>query len=125
MYLVIFWAIIFSLSTAFSIVLLGDRNLISGNILQYKSFVHLIFHGKVILSLIFALISRFAFILMNNSLLKIERFADSSTTITAFISSFSFIFIVIINYIFLDERLNVQQLFAAALIMTGIWIMLK
>jgi drug/metabolite transporter (DMT)-like permease len=125
MYLVIFWAIIFSLSTALSIVLLGDRKLISGNILQYKSIVHLIFHGKVILSLIFALISRFAFILMNNSLLKIERFAESSTTITAFISSVSFIFIVITNHIFLNERLDLQQFLAAALIMTGIWIMIK
>lgn len=125
MYLVIFWAIIFSISTALSIVLLGDRNLISGNILQYKRIVHLIFHEKVILSLVFALVSRFAFILMNNSLLKIERFADSSTTITAFISSISFIFIAITNYIFLNERLNLQQFFAAALIMTGIWIMLK
>ncbi len=125
MYLVIFWAIIFSLSAGISIALLGDRNLISGNLFEYKNFTRLIFHFKFLLAFLLALVSRFSFILMNNALLKIEKLAENSTTITAFVSAISFIFIVLANYIFLNERLNLQQAIGALLVMGGIWIMLK
>ncbi len=125
MSLVFFWAMVFSLSTAISITLLGDRGLISGNLLEYKNFVRLVFHYKFILAVVFALFARFSFIFINNSLLKVERLSESATTITAFICTISFIFIVITNYIFLHERLNAQQVLGSLVILSGIWILLK
>jgi drug/metabolite transporter (DMT)-like permease len=122
---VFFWTIVFSLSTAVSIALLGDRSLISGNLFEMKNFVRLITHYKFILAVIFAVFARFSFIFINNSLLKVERLAGSSTTITAFVCSISFIFVVIANYIYLHERLNVQQGVGSLLILAGVWMLLK
>jgi drug/metabolite transporter (DMT)-like permease len=125
MYLIFFWTIVFSLSTAISIVLLGDRNLISGNLFEYKNIIRLMFNVKFFFAFLLALVARFSFILMNNYLLKIEKFAGNSTTITAFVSTAAFIFIALANYIFLHERLSLQQAVGSAIIMAGIWMMLK
>ena len=125
MTLVFFWTIVFSLSTAISITLLGDRSLISGNLFDIKNLARLITHYKFVLAMIFAVFARFSFIFINNSLLKVERLAGSSTTITALICSISFIFVVITNFIFLQERLNVQQGLGSLLILAGVWMLLK
>jgi drug/metabolite transporter (DMT)-like permease len=121
----VFWAIVFCISTAGSIVLLGDRQLISGNLFEYRNFIHLVTHYKFILAVLFALLARFSFILMNNTLLGIDRLSGNSTTITAFISSFAFLFITLANYLFLHERLNIQQMIGAGFIIVGIWFIVK
>jgi drug/metabolite transporter (DMT)-like permease len=125
MSLVFFLAIVFSLSTAISITLLGDRGLISGNLFEFKNIIRLVTHYKFILAVIFAVFARFSFIFINNSLLKVERLADSSTTVTAFICAISYIFVVITNHIFLHERLNLQQSAGSILILAGVWMLLK
>jgi drug/metabolite transporter (DMT)-like permease len=125
MQLVFVWTIIFSLSTAVSIVLLGDRSLISGNLFEQRRILYLIFHIKFVLAIIFALIARVSFIFINNLLLKIDRFSDSSTTVTAFITAVSFVVIIIMNAFYLHEKLSLQQLAGAFFIMAGTWIMLK
>ena len=122
---VIFWTLIYSIATAFSIVLLGQRDLISGNLLDLKRLFLLIINWKFIVSMLFALTARMAFVMTNSSLLKIPRLADSSTTITTFITLFCLILVVIANIIFLKEKINVAQGVGAAMIMIGIWIMLK
>jgi drug/metabolite transporter (DMT)-like permease len=122
---VFFWTIVFSLSTAVSIALLGDRSLISGNLFEVKNFMRLITHYKFVLAVIFAVFARFSFIFINNSLLKVERLAGSSTTVTAFICAVSFIFVVITNTIFLQERLSVQQGVGSLLVLAGVWMLLK
>jgi drug/metabolite transporter (DMT)-like permease len=58
-------------------------------------------------------------------LLKIPNLANVSTTITVFITLLSLIFIVIANHFFLHEKLNLQQAIGAAVILTGVFIMLK
>lgn len=125
MQLVIFWTFLFSAATAISIVLLGNRDLISGNLFSLKSIINLIFNWRFIISMICALGARFAFIMTNNSLLKIPHLAESSTTITTFITMFSLIMIVIANIIFLKEKMQIEQGIGAFIILFGIWMMLK
>jgi len=122
---VIFWTLVYSFATAISIVLLGQRDLISGNLFELKRILLLLINWKFIVSMIFALVARMAFIMTNNSLLKIPRLAESSTTITTFITLFCLILVVIANIIFLKEKINIQQGVGATLIMFGIWVMLK
>ncbi len=123
--IIIFWTIVYCLSTAFSIVLLGDRNLISGNLLTFDAIVKLLFNWKFILAMGLAIFSRMSFIFLNNSFLKVPRLASVSTTLTTFVTLLSIIFIVLANYIFLQEKLNLQQLIGAFLIIAGVTILLK
>lgn len=126
MALIIFiWTIIYCLSTAFSIVLLGDRNLISGNLLSIDSILKLLFNWKFILAMALAIFSRISFILLNNSFLKVPKLASISTTLTTFVTLISLLFIVIANNVFLHEKLNAQQVFGGIIILIGVSIMIK
>ena len=87
--------------------------------------LHLIFHWKFIFAMTLAIGSRISFIIINNSLLKIPSLANNSTTITVFVTAISYIAIIIANYIFLKERISLQQGTGAIIILVGIWIMLK
>ena len=122
---VILWTIIYSVATAISITLLGDRDLISGNLLELKKIISLITNWQFIVSMVFALIARISFIMTNNSLLKIPKLANASTTITTFITLICLIFVVIANYIFLREKMSIQNIVGAVVIMIGVWIMLR
>ena len=123
--LAIFWVIIYCLSTAFSIVLLGDRGLISGNLFKLQNIITLVFNWKFILSMSLAVLSRLSFILINNTLLKISYLADVSTTLSVFITLTSIIFIVLANHFFIKESLNIKQAVGAFIVLTGIFIMLN
>jgi drug/metabolite transporter (DMT)-like permease len=122
---IIFWTIIFSIAGTVTTVLLGDRNLIAGNLLSANRFISLIFHWKFIVAMLGAFAARYSFMLINNNLLKFPNLAQNSTTITALITLVSVIFMVAGNALFLGERINAQQWFGAALIMVGIWVVLK
>lgn len=121
----IFLTLIFSIAGTGTTVLLGDRNLLGGNMLTFNKFVNLIFHWKFILAMLLSFIARYSFMLINNNLLKNPNLAENSTTITSFITSIGIIFLILGNYFFLNERINLQQGFGAMLIMFGIWVVLK
>ncbi len=123
--IIIFWTLVYCLSTAFSIVLLGDRNLISGNLLSIDAILKLLFNWKFISAMALAIFSRISFIFLNNSFLKVPRLAAISTTLTTFATVISLIFIVLANYFFLQEKLNTQQLIGGIIILIGISIMMK
>ena len=123
--LLIALVLLYCLSTAFSIVLLGDRNLISGNLYEVKNIILLVFNWKFILSMSLAVLSRVSFILINNTLLKIPYLAEVSTTIAVFITLTSIIFIILANHFFLKETLNLKQAIGAFIVLTGIFIMLS
>lgn len=122
---VIIWTLVYSLATAGSITLLGQRDLISGNLLELKKIFLLITNWKFIISMIMALFARMAFIMTNNSLLKIPRLAESSTTITTFITLFCLVLVVVANILFLKEKINITQGIGGTLILLGIWVMLR
>jgi drug/metabolite transporter (DMT)-like permease len=122
---VILWTIIFSVTGAGTTVLLGDRNLLSGNLLNWEKFISIILNWKFILAVILSFFARYSFMLVNSYLLKVPNLAQNSTTIAACITSIGFIFMIGANFVFLHERISFQQGFGAALILVGIWIVLK
>ena len=119
------WLIIFSICNVVSITLIGDRNLISGNLFQADKILKLLFNWKFIVALGFAVISRLSFIMINNSLLNIPKLSASSTSITTFATCLSLIFVLIANYYFLQERLSTTQIFGSGFILIGIILMIK
>jgi drug/metabolite transporter (DMT)-like permease len=123
--IIIFWTLVYCFSTAFSIVLMGDRNLISGNLFESNAILKLLLNWKFILAMALAIFSRISFILLNNSFLKVPRLASISTTLTTFITIISIIFVVVANYVFLQEKLTIQQMFGGAIILIGAAIMIK
>lgn len=123
--IIIFWTLVYCLCTAFSIVLMGDRNLISGNLFESNAILKLLLNWKFILAMALAIFSRISFILLNNSFLKVPRLASISTTLTTFITIISIIFVVVANYVFLQEKLTIQQMFGGAIILMGAAIMIK
>ena len=125
MYLVILYAVLFSFCTAGSIVLIGDRSLIGGNLLSLTKVIQIIFHWKFITSMVFALGSRFIFIALNNHLLEIPALARNATTTTTFITTSSYVAIVLANMVFLNERLTLQQVIGSVIIMIGICLVVK
>lgn len=125
MLLIIFLTLVFSISSMGTTVLLGDRGLLSGKMLDWNGFFHVITNWRFILAMFLALAARYSFMLINGKLLMIPKLASNSTTITAFITSISVIFLIIGNVIFLHERMSYQQALGASLIMIGIWVILK
>ncbi|MEO6000465.1 MAG: hypothetical protein ABIN89_26715 [Chitinophagaceae bacterium] len=122
---VVLFVILYCFTSVISIALLGDRSLISGNLFKLENIFSLIFSWKFILSMFLAIISRLTFILINNTLLKIPKLANASTTITTFITLIFLVFVVIANHFLLKEKLNLQQGVGAFVILTGVFIMLK
>ena len=123
--LTVLLVVIYCLSTAFSIVLLGDRGLISGNLYELKNIISLVFNWKFIFSMSLAVLSRVSFILINNTLLKIPYLAGVSTTLSVFITLLSIIFILLANHFYLNETLNLKQGIGAFIVLAGIFIMLN
>lgn len=125
MFYVIFYTILFSLVTVISIILTGSRSFISGQELTPLKIFKLLLDWHFLLGAGFAFMSRLFFVMINNSLMKIPNLANSSTTITAFITSVSLIFVVIGNCYFLNERINYWQGIGAFLILIGIFLISK
>lgn len=123
--LFILWLVIYCISNTVSITLVGERSLISGNIFTPAGMFRLVTDWRFIIAMIFAVFARVSFIMINNSLLKIPKLAGASTSITTLATLISLIFILIANYYFLSERLSVQQLVGAAIILVGISLMVK
>ena len=115
---VIILTVLFDLATAFSITFTGDRSLISGNL--FTHFWAILFNWKFILAMVLAVLSRFLFILINNQLLKIPALAQSSTTITVFITASSYIFIVAANMLLLHEHISGIQFLGIGLVLAGV-----
>lgn len=121
---VILWAVLFSITTTVSILLLGHRDLIAGDI-GLARMIGIILDWRFILGAILAFGARLLFVMTNNAIYKIPALAASSTTITTLINSAAVIMVVIANHYFLDEQLNATQVFGAALILLGIFFVTK
>lgn len=115
---VILYTVLFDLVSGFSILLTGDRSLISGNL--FSRFFEVIFNWKFILAMVLAVLSRFCFIMVNNKLLQVPAFADKSTSLTVVFTTTSYIFIFLLNAIFLHERISLQQLIGSVFVIIGI-----
>lgn len=118
------WTILFSLVTVISIILTGSRTIVSGQI-DFPRMLRIIFDWHFIVGAGFAFLARLFFIMVNNSLYKIPHLENSSTTITAFITSIAMVFVIIANYYFLGEKINLTQGIGAFVILFGIFLIAK
>jgi len=121
---IIFLTILFSITTVVSILFLGSRSIIGGN-MDLNGIIRIIFGWQFIAGAFFAFFSRLLFMIINSALYKIPNLSASSTTVTTFITSVSLIFIVIANYIFLHEKISLLQGFGAFVIIVGIFLITK
>ena len=117
---VILYTVLFSFVTVISILLTGSRSFINGSDLTPLGILKMLFDWHFILGASFAFMARLFFIMVNNSLLKIPNLANTSTTITMFITSIALVFVIIANYYFLGERINLTQGVGAFVIIIGI-----
>jgi drug/metabolite transporter (DMT)-like permease len=115
---VILLTLLFDLTTGFSIALTGDRALLSGNL--FNRFFQILTNWKFLLAMVLAVASRLLFMLINNQLLKIPNLAKTSTTVTVFITASSYIFIILLNFILLNERITLQQIIGSIIVVAGI-----
>lgn len=121
---VIILTVLFSLVTVVSIALTGSRSLISGE-MNFVRIIQIIFDWHFLVGAFFAFLARLFFIMINSALYKIPDLAGSSTTITAFITSIAMVFVIIANYYFLGERINLTQGIGAFVILLGIFLITK
>jgi len=121
---VIIWSLLFSAASVASILLLGNRELISGQ-LDLQRLLALMFDWRFILGAGLGFAGRMFFIMTNNALLKIPALASSSTTITALISSAAVIFVIVANHYFLGEKVNSVQGAGAFLILLGLFLVVN
>ncbi|MDD5699566.1 MAG: hypothetical protein PHH77_13210 [Victivallaceae bacterium] len=122
---IIMFTLFFCLATAGSIVLLGDRFLISGNLFSCKRLFLIALNWKFIAAILLAVAARMTFVLINNNLLKIPRLAGSSTTVTVFITTIAYLFVIAANWLFLGERFTVVQLAGCGIVLIGICLIVK
>lgn len=125
MFYVILYTVLFSIVTVISILLTGSRSFISGSTLTPWKILQMLLDWHFLLGASFAFLARLLFIMTNNSLLKIPSLANSSTTITMFITSVSMIFVIIANYLFLGERINTTQGIGAFIILLGVFLITR
>ena len=121
---VILWSILFSIVTAASIVLLGSRDFVEGQ-MTFMRLAKILIDWKFIFGALLAFGARLLFVMTNNAIYKIPELAPSSTTITTLINSAAIILVIIANHYFLGEKLNTTQIFGAVLIFTGIFFVTK
>ena len=115
---VIVFTLLFCITTSVSVVLTGNRDLISGNLLN--RFFSIVLDWRFILAFVLAILSRLLFIFINNALLSISTLAKNSTTVTVFITSLSYFAILALNIIFLHETMSLKQWGGAVLVIIGI-----
>ncbi|MDX2188982.1 MAG: EamA family transporter [Bacteroidota bacterium] len=118
------YLVLFSLSAAGSTTLMGDKDMLAGNLLSKEGILTLIMNWRFYLAIFLAILSRFTFVLMNSELLKIEYTRNNATNITTIVSIASIIVVFFSNYIFLNEWLTSKQFVGSVIILFGVWLVL-
>ena len=124
MFNVIIYALLFSLATVASILLLGSREIIGG-VMTPARMIQIMFTWQFLLGAFMALIARLLFMLINSALYRMPEFSNSSTTITTLITTVALVFVIIANYFFLDEKITWVQGIGAAIIFLGIFLVTR
>lgn len=121
---VIILTIIFSITTVISILLLGNRTII-GSDMTFLRIIEILLSWQFIAGAIFAFGSRLIFMLINSAIYKIPALSGSSTTVTTLITTISLVFVIIANYLFLHERINLTQGIGSLVILLGIFLITR
>lgn len=117
------WVIVYCAAASASIVLLGDRTLLSGNLFSVSGIMALVTNWRFVTAMALALVARLSFTMVNAEVLKMPRLQTAATTITTFVTAISFLAIVAANVVFLKERLTLNHGIGALLVIIGIGVM--
>lgn len=115
------YTILFSAATVISILLLGSRTLIAGD-MNFMRILQILISWQFILGAFFAFAARLLFMMLNSVIYKIPELSASSTTLTTLITTVSLVFVIIANYFFLDEKISPIQIIGAIVIFIGIFL---
>ena len=118
---IILYTVLFSLATVISILLLGSRTLIAGD-MNFMRILQILISWQFILGAFFAFAARLVFMMLNSAIYKIPELSASSTTLTTLITTVSLVFVIIANYFFLDEKITPIQIVGAIVIFIGIFL---
>jgi len=121
---IIFWVALFTVATTISIVLIGARDLIEGDITLRRLF-SIIFDWRFIIGAGFAFGARLCFVMINNAVHKVPGLEQSSTSITFLATMVSIFFVLLANYFFLGERLSVTQGVGVFVVLCGVYLLLR
>ncbi len=124
MLLIAVWVFIYSVTVAASVLFLGNPNTVLGQ-LSPKSLLSLLIDWRFLLGGLLALLARFIFVIINNLSSKQESLAHAHLSVTALASTLSIAFILLANYLFLDEKLSFMQLLGAGVIVLGVFLVFR
>ncbi len=120
MILLVLYSSLFAAATAASVVLTGNRQLLSGNLTSLSGMLELAVNWRFVLAMLLSVVTRYLFVVINSTAYAIPHLSNSATTVTAVIGALSYPVILLANFIFLHERLSMRQSIAASLIVIGI-----
>lgn len=116
---IIGWLIVYSITVAASIMLLGKPSAVLGN-LNLGTLVGLLLDWRFLLGGVLALMARFMFVIINNLASKTPSLANAHLSLTAVATTASIICVVLANQLFLHERLTSIQLGGTAVVLLGL-----
>jgi drug/metabolite transporter (DMT)-like permease len=119
------FTLLFSVATAVSTTLLGDRSLLAGNMFSTQWVLRILCHWKFWLAMALAVLARFSFIGINHFTLRIPALAPAATNVTALITVVSFVFLILSNVVFLHEQLSPRQIVGSLTILAGIAVIMS
>lgn len=119
---IFFWAVVYSIVVAASIIFIG-RPIENG--LSLKELLKLLLDWRFLLGGILALCARFIFVIINNLASKQPNLQNASLTIAALATMGSVVTIILANYLFLGEQLRLVQGIGVLLILTGIFFVFR
>lgn len=122
MLLIIVWSIIYAIVVAASVIFIGKP---LNNGLTIKSLLMLLIDIGFLFGGILALCARFIFVIINNLASRHPNLQEAHLTIAALATMGSVIAIIFANYLLLNERLSIIQIFGVVLILTGIFFVFK
>jgi drug/metabolite transporter (DMT)-like permease len=113
--------VLFSIATVISILLLGSRSIIAGD-MNFIRILQILLSWQFLLGAVFAFAARMIFMVLNSVIYKIPELSASSTTITTLITTVSLLFVIVANYFFLGEKISTIQIIGAVVIFIGIFL---
>lgn len=113
--------VLFSIATVISILLLGSRTIIAGD-MNFMRILQILISWQFLLGAVFAFAARMIFMVLNSVIYKIPELSASSTTVTTLITTVSLVFVIIANYFFLDEKITTIQIVGAVIMFIGIFL---
>ncbi len=118
------WTFLYGVVVAASILFIGNPSTVLGH-LTPKSLLLLLIDWRFLLGGVLALCARFIFVIINNLASKDADLSHAHLSIAALATTLSIVFVLVANYIFLDEALKPMQMIGAGIIVLGVFLVFR